>query len=285
MLPEATHLAIDAGALAGVNILLWLVSLPLGKVWPVDFIWSGWPPVQCILILARAFPQWQSGGAEVRRLLTCVLVAVWGWRLTCNFVARGGVGHEDWRYANMRRQLGRHFWWASLFSVFLGQTIFMFGPCLALYGALLGSRPLDACDAWAASVCAGAILLEAAADMQMDAFQAARREKRSDACILETGLWAWSRHPNYLGEVLWWWGLWLFGVREAEAWVVAGPLLITALFLGVSIKLLEDRQLEHKGDAYREYRTRVPSTLLLVPPPVGRWLGRRLCKAGGRGLC
>ena len=121
--------------------------------------------------------------------------------------------------------------------------------------------------------------------MQMDAFQAARREKRSDASILETGLWAWSRHPNYLGEVLWWWGLWLFGVREAEAWVVAGPLLITALFLGVSIKLLEDRQLEHKGDAYREYLTRVPSALLLVPPPVGRWLGRRLCKAGGRGLC
>ena len=88
-----------------------------------------------------------------------------------------------------------------------------------------------------------------------------------------------------LGEVLWWWGLWLFGMREAEAWVVAGPLLITALFLGVSIKLLEDRQLEHKGDAYREYRMRVPSALLLVPPPVGRWLGRRLCKAGGRGLC
>ena len=152
MLPEATHLAIDAGALAGVNILLWLVSLPLGKVWPVDFIWSSWPLVQCIIILARAFPQWQSGEAEVRRLLTCVLVAVWGWRLTCNFIARGGIGHEDWRYANMRRQLGRHFWWASLFSVFLGQTVFVFGPCLALYGALLGSRPLDACDAWAASV-------------------------------------------------------------------------------------------------------------------------------------
>ena len=205
-------------------------------------------------------------------------------RLTCNFVARGGIGHEDWRYANMRRQLGRHFWWASLFSVFLGQTIFMFGPCLALYGALLGSRPLDACDGWAASVCAGAILLEAAADMQMDAFQAARREKRSDACILETGLWAWSRHPNYLGEVLWWWGLWLFGVREAEAWVVAGPLLITALFLGVSVKLLEDRQLQNKGDAYRAYKQRVPSALLLVPPPLGRWLGQRLCR-GRKALC
>ena len=64
-----------------------------------------------------------------------------------------------------------------------------------------------------------------------------------------------------------------------------GQLLITALFLGVSIKLLEDRQLEYKGDAYREYRTSVPSALLLVPPPVGRWLGRQMCKAGGRGLC
>ena len=198
MLPEPVDLAMDAGALAGVNVLLWLLSLPLGKVWPVDFIWSGWPPVQCVLILARAWPAWPSDG--VRRLLACTLVAVWGWRLTFNFVSRGGVGHEDWRYADMRRQMGKHFWWASLFSVFLGQTIFMFGPCLALYGALLGARPVDGCDAAAAVVCACAILLEATADMQMDSFQAAKREKRTDATIMETGLWGWSRHPNYLGE-------------------------------------------------------------------------------------
>ena len=92
MLPEPADLAMDAGALAGVNVLLWLLSLPLGKVWPVDFIWSCWPPVQCVLILARAWPAWPSDG--VRRLLACTLVAVWGWRLTFNFVSRGGVGHE-----------------------------------------------------------------------------------------------------------------------------------------------------------------------------------------------
>ena len=132
----------------------------------------------------------------------------------------------------------------------------------------------------ATAVCAFAILLESAADMQMDAFQAARRERRSDALVLEAGLWRWSRHPNYLGEILWWWGLWLFGIPESAAWVVAGPMLVTLLFLCISVKLLEDRQLQNKGDAYRAYRRRVPSALLLLPPPLGHWVGRMLSRWG-----
>ena len=81
-----------------------------------------------MLIVART-----SSGLCHRQLITCVLVALWGYRLTHNFVARGGIGHEDWRYADMRRQFGAHFWWISLFSVFLGQTLFLFAACLPLY--------------------------------------------------------------------------------------------------------------------------------------------------------
>ena len=98
----------------------------------------------------------------------------------------------------MRTQFGRHFWWVSLFSVFLGQTVFLFGGCLSLYGALLSKAALGPTDALALALCLLSITLEAAADLQMDAFQAARREHRTDATVIDRGLWLWSRHPNYV---------------------------------------------------------------------------------------
>ena len=273
------HLWLDAACLAGLNVLLWLVSLRLGKCWPVDFIWSGWPPVLCAIVLARepvtgALHAGDRHQHAWRRWMVCALVAAWGVRLTANFLRRGGVGHEDWRYANMRRDLGSWFPLASLFCVFLGQSLFLGAACLPLPAALLSERPVDASDGCAVALCAGSILCEAVADRQMDAFQAARRAKRIDAVVVETGLWAWSRHPNYLGELGWWWGVWLFGAAEAPPWVLAGPVSITLLFCGVSVELLEARQRDNKGDAYARYASRVPARLLLVPPPVGRWLGR-----------
>ena len=80
--------AADALTLLSICVLLWLVSLRLGKTWPVDFIWSGWPLLQCALIIARD----PHGGLFARRALTCTLVALWGGRLTYNFVSRGGIG-------------------------------------------------------------------------------------------------------------------------------------------------------------------------------------------------
>ena len=174
----------------------------------------------------------------------------------------------------MRRQFGAHFWWISLFSVFLGQTVFLFAACLSLYFALGNGLPLGPTDVAATAITAGAIVVEAVADLQMDWHVQARREKRTDALLLKTGLWAWSRHPNYFGELSFWWGLWVFGAPTAPRWVLCAPSAITFLFVAISVQLLEDRQLENKGDAYRMYRREVPSALLLVPPPLGRSLGQ-----------
>ena len=266
----AVGLATDAVALGGINVALWIASLFIGKTWPVDFIWSGFPPAMAVRILLGN----DFGGLRERQIIVCSLVAVWGYRLTHNFVARGGIGHEDWRYTDMRAQFGRHFWWISLFSVFLGQTIFLFAACLGMYGALLRPGALSAADAIGACVCAGSILLEAAADMQMDDFQQGRREKRHDQTVLYAGLWKWSRHPNYLGEMGWWWGLYAFGAPYAPAWVAAGPGAITFLFCAISVKLMEDRQMASKPQAYSEYKRLVPSSLLLLPPPLNRAIGR-----------
>lgn len=141
----------------------------------------------------------------------------------------------------------------------------------------------SAVDGAALGVTTFAILLEAISDCQLDAHIAARREKRTDATVLSSGLWAWSRHPNYLGEMSWWWGVWLLGCESSSTWpALAGPLAITFLFAGISVKLMEDRQIANKGDLYREYQREVPSPLLLLPPPIGRWLGKTLSGSGAQ---
>lgn len=266
-------IAADATVLGTINVMLWAIStFVLGKTWPVDFVWSCWPLLQCALILHRG-----DDGVCTRHISVCVLVAVWGYRLTHNFVSRGGIGHEDWRYVAMRSQFGKHFWWVSLFSVFLGQTTFLFAACLPLYGALSSSAPFPtASDGVALAVSTAAILLEACADMQMDEHIAAKREHRTDVIVLKTGLWAWSRHPNYLGEISWWLGVWFFSLSAPDApWLpgIAGPLSITFLFTAISVKLIEDRQLDNKGEHYRQYTQETPSSLLLLPPQLGRRLG------------
>ena len=304
--------AMDALTLVGINILLWLISLPLGKTWPVDLIWSNWPVYQAVAIYVRSRGGGACGTAD-RQVLTLSLVCGWGFRLTSNFCSRGGIGGEDWRYADMRRKLGGHFWWVSLFAVFLGQTAFLFLPCLSLYGALGelpgAGAPLGTADWAGGAVSLAGIALEAADDGQMDAFLASaalaaaaagggggrgRREGEREggaeeppaAAVMSAGLWAYSRHPNYLGEIMFWWGLYLLSLSDTEPWRACGPAALTLLFALVSVGLMEERQLARRGLAYREYRRRVGSPLLLLPRAINRRLGgmmygSRSAEAGG----
>ena len=104
----------------------------------MDFIWSGWPPLHATWL---ALEHWGSlGSVPLRGWLLLGLVWAWGLRLTANFVWRGGIGHEDWRYTDQRAQYGRHFWWASIVTVFLAQSSFMFCGCLSFYPAIRGGE-------------------------------------------------------------------------------------------------------------------------------------------------
>ena len=146
----------------------------------------------------------------------------------------------------------------------------MFAACFPLYGAVLAPDEFCTTDVVAILVSSCGLFIEGIADMQMDAFQTDRKSKRTEAIVIDRGLWLWTRHPNYFGETTWWWGVWLFAAHAAPRWVLVGPCGITVLFLLVSVKLMEDRQLENKGDAYREYMRRVPSDFVPVPPSVSR---------------
>jgi steroid 5-alpha reductase family enzyme len=223
-----------------------------------DAYWSVVPPV-IGLYWASALPS--SEAVPARQALVLLLVFAWGARLTWNW-SRGwpGLHHEDWRYRELRENSNAPYWLVSLTGIHYFPTLQVFLACLPLYAALaIGSRPLGALDALAALVTGGAIALETIADEQLRAFN--RTKLPGDICT--RGLWAWLRHPNYLGEILFWWGLWLFGVAAAPSWYwsVIGPLAITAMFLFASIPMLDRRNVARRP-GYAELMKSVPA---LVP--------------------
>ena len=143
-------------------------------------------------------------------------------------------------------------------------TIIVFLACLSLYPALsAGHRPFGALDVVAVIATTGAITIETIADRQLKNFS--RQPNRSGE-IMAGGLWAYSRHPNYLGEITFWWGLFIFGVAAAPGywWTIVGPVAVTILFITVSVPLMEKRSLE-KRPGYAEIRKKIPVLLPRFP--------------------
>ena len=225
-----------------------------------DPYWSVAPP-----LLALWFAFRPLGAADRPRLwVVLALVALWALRLTWNW-ARGwqGLGQEDWRYADVRARTGDAYWPASFFALHLMPTLVVFLGCLSLYAALArGTRPFGWLDVVAAVVTFFAVALEAAADGQLRRWT---RSRPAPGLTFSVGLWRWSRHPNYFAEVLFWWGLALFGIAAAPFrwWMLLGPVAITALFLGVSVPLM-DRRMLARHPSYAERLKRVSG---LVPWP------------------
>jgi steroid 5-alpha reductase family enzyme len=200
-----------------------------------------------------------NGFANPRHVLIFVLVCLWALRLTANWASQWrGLGHEDWRYRDIKQQVGRFYWPVSFVGIHLLPTLLVFGGCLALWPTLRDrGTHLAWLDVVAVSVTATAIAIEATADLQMRRFRRSLSAKRD---AMPQGLWSVSRHPNYFGEVLFWWGLFLFVPLTYPDFrlVIIGPLLILGLFLGVSIPLME-RHLIAEHPNYVEYQRRVVS--------------------------
>lgn len=264
-----------AGAVAWLA-LLWLPALPpMVAVGLADFI------ATCVVFLFSLWarnssvydPYWSvapvpialfwlgqshsAGLASVRHLLIFVLLCLWALRLTLNWgVQWRGLNHEDWRYRDIQKQSGAWYWPVSFLGIHLMPTILVFLGCLALWPALSDNGVgLTWLDALATLVTLAAVALEGLADFQMRAF---RRRSRISKETRPAGLWSLSRHPNYFGEVLFWWGLYLFVplLFPGFWWVIIGPLCITALFLGISIPLME-RHLLSQHPIYAAYQQEV----------------------------
>ena len=256
--PILVALAADAVA----TVVVFAFSLALDNSSMYDPYWSVAPiPIVAYWAMAPG-----SGEAvALRQALVLILVAAWGLRLTANQLARWhGLADEDYRYVDIRRKTGRFYWPASFVSLHFFPTGWVFLGLLAAWPALNGpGRPLGWLDALGVAVTAGAIAIEAVSDLQLRRFMSSRRER---GAMLETGLWAWCRHPNYLGEMGFWWGLWILGYSAQPGWwwTAAGPLSITLLFVFISVPLKDRRMLAHHPE-WAARMKRIPAFLPLPP--------------------
>lgn len=225
-----------------------------------DAYWSVIPPLMLFYWWAQSSPD-----VDVLRcwLLTIVVVA-WAIRLTGNWVyGFPGLHHEDWRYPMLRERAGRAEFWVDLFAIHLFPTLQVFAGMIPAYIAVTRPGPGVVWLTWLAFVIGmAAVALEFVADLQLHRFVAHRRPGEA----MDRGLWSWSRHPNYFGEVSFWFAVALFGVAAAPRdawWLLTGALLMLALFLGASIPMMERRSLERRP----EYRDVVDRVSKFVPRP------------------
>lgn len=243
----------------GMMIGLWLVSLKLQNASIVDIFWG----VGFILVVWLYF-YFTSGGAPARRLLTCALVTLWGARLSLYILWRNWGKPEDHRYAAWRGAAGARWWWLSFFQVFVLQGALLWLISLPLLVAQINPLPhhLTWLDGLAVVVWGIGFFFEAAGDLQLARFKAdpANRGK-----LLTTGLWRYSRHPNYFGDAVQWWGFYLLALSAGGWWSISSPLLMTFLLLGVSGVRLLEKTLQETKPGYEEYIRRTSSFLPLPP--------------------
>jgi len=205
---------------------------------------------------------WAHGlaAAGPREWLVFGLVWAWGLRLTGNW-AYGwpGLHHEDWRYVDLQEKHGRAYWLVSFSGIHFFPTVLVFAGCLPLWPIYTGDGGLIWLDGVAAVVTVGAIAVEALSDVQLHRY---RRRAHGPGAILSEGLWALARHPNYTGEVGFWWGLWLFALAANPSywWTGVGALAINLLFVFISIPMMDARHMA-KRPAYAAHMERVPALL------------------------
>ncbi len=225
-----------------------------------DVYWSVAPVV---IVFYWAFHA-EQGIQPIRAGAVLFLVTWWGVRLTYNWARSWpGLHHTDWRYEIMKEKAPKLWFFTDLFGIHLFPTVEVF---LGLSGAwvalVVGTNPLSWIDVVALVVTAGAITIEMVADRQLVTFA----KVKTPGEIIKTGLWKYSRHPNYFGELSFWWGLYLFGVAAdaTHYWTIAGPLAMTLMFATVSIPWMDRRSCERRPE-YAEHMKQV-SALVPLPP-------------------
>ncbi|WP_227984521.1 DUF1295 domain-containing protein [Nocardia spumae] len=225
-----------------------------------DAYWSVAPPLLACY--------WWIDAGEVadtaRWWLMMAVMLVWAVRLTGNWISTfPGLHHEDWRYPQLRERAGRFEMAADLFGIHLFPTVQVFLGLIPVY--VVATRAGDAfgvLDIVAFLIGAGAVTLETVADRQMHRFAATT----SPGQVMDRGVWSWSRHPNYFGEFGVWLSFGLFGLAAAPGswWVLIGAVGMLAMFLGVSIPMMEQRSLQRRPE-YQDVVRRI-SAFVPLPP-------------------
>ena len=229
---------------------LWPLSFKLRDVSIVDILWA---PAFAVVAFVCVLLQPTLG---LRHILVLALVTLWAARLGIHIYTRWRrIGHEDYRYAEIRRSRGERFPYTSLVLIFWGQALLLWIISWPLQ-AILDAPPsaLNALDLLGLLPMVGGIAIEAMADASLTRFRAGAN---NSGTVLDRGIWAWSRHPNYFGDFSLWWGIYLVALGSGGPWWTAlGPVAMSALLIHYSGKGLMEDTIAQRRPGYADYMRR-----------------------------
>jgi steroid 5-alpha reductase family enzyme len=233
--------------------LLWLVSLALRNAAIVDVFWG-----PGFVVVGGFYLASTASDAGQRAWTVFALTTIWAVRLALHIGARNAGAGEDFRYRTWREQAGRSFWWVSLFKIFLLQAAVLWivsSPLLLAHATGVRSD-LSPFDLVGLVLFGLGFTVETVADRQLVRFKSDPTNKGQ---ILTSGLWGRSRHPNYFGEAVLWWGLGLLALPTGGWLAVLGPAMITFLLMKVSGVAMLDAALVERRPGYAEYIDSTPA--------------------------
>lgn len=227
--------------------LLWVWSVIIKNVSIVDIFWG------VGFVIANVVYVWMSESLNPRKILILILVSVWGLRLAIYLAYRNIGKGEDFRYQEFRRNYGEdRYWWLSYFQTFLLQGILMMIISLPLLGISLNedSGALNLLDYFGILLWLIGFTFEAVSDEQLSRF---KRDENNKGKVLNTGLWKYSRHPNYFGDAVVWCSYAVFSIAVGSYWHIIGSVIMILLIIKVSGVSLLEKTLKNTKPQYQEY--------------------------------
>jgi len=250
---------LGAALIFTMMLILWGISLALKNSSIVDIFW-GFGFVLSAWLYFFLTPE----GFIIRKLILLALVTIWGLRLTIHILTRNWGKPEDFRYQKFRKDAGNIWWIKSLFQVFLLQGLLMWiisAPLLAAQ-LFIKNNSFTWVDGIAIIVWVIGFFFESSGDAELTRFRANPANKGK---LLNTGVWHFTRHPNYFGDSAQWWAFYLLALVAGGWWTVFSPIVMTLFLVQVSgVALLEKTMAETKP-GYREYMAQTSAFIPWFP--------------------
>ncbi len=227
-----------------MGIITWLYSLVRRDVSIVDSLWS------LMFLAAAIFFVWNSPGVNLFNGVVLALVIVWALRLSIHLTVRNWGEPEDRRYQEIRRNNEPYFSIKSLYIIFGLQGLLAWIISIPLLFSLTLRTSFHWLDLFAIMLWLAGFIFESVSDYQLLRF---KRNEKNHGKVLDTGLWRYSRHPNYFGEFCIWWGFFLLAVPAGGWWTIYAPVLMSFLLLKVSGVVLMEKDIGSRRPEYRDY--------------------------------
>ncbi len=225
-----------------LTLFIFMFSFRFGNASIYDPYWSVIP----IYMVAYWWFETLAIPQVMAWVVTATVVLFWGSRLTYNWM-RGwpGMQHQDWRYSQLQDKTGKWYVLVNFLGIHLFPTLLVWMAMVPVAYIFTASQPFNALNWLGVGIALAGVGIETLSDAQLHTFKKTNKDKG----VINSGLWRWVRHPNYLGEMLFWWGLYLMAVGDFTPWyVAAGATSITLLFKFVSIPMMDKHLLQKRPE-------------------------------------